>query len=137
MNSFFDEEDINVYVIETINILDGLEEIFLEAEKANNMNLKLDKAIRNFHTIKGNSMTIEANEIAILVNVIENLLCGIRDKKIYSYETDKIVDLLLDNIDFLRDSIRSSNFRCGKTYIDEKIKAINKYILMNMKVEVV
>ena len=104
MNEFsFEAELQKTFVMETEEMLEEMEGIFLLIEK-NPSNLdKFDKIMRLVHTIKGSALTVGFHELGHFIHKFEAFLIYIRDKKITV--NSHIATLLLCVNDGLKDFI--------------------------------
>lgn len=96
---------IDMYVHETFQLIEQLENTILDSEKSNNMEQAINEIFRVMHTIKGNSMMMKYDNIARLAHVTEDLFDYLRTKKPQNMNYSHIIDVVLDSVDFFKDEV--------------------------------
>ena len=99
-----DPKIIEMVVSEISEILDGLENEFVELEKNPSDEEQIAKIFRAVHTIKGNSATIGLTDINSLSHEFESLLSKLRDKSLVV--SDLIIDISYKSLDLLKNLLR-------------------------------
>ncbi|KAB8029775.1 response regulator [Fluviispira multicolorata] len=133
----FESEIRYTFLAETSEMLEDIENIFMQLENNPQDFSKMPKLLRIMHTIKGSSATVGYHEIANFTHKFETLLVGIRDGKIDT--TQEIIELLLEGNDCLKQavSILHKNLKAiliHLTKTENKIDAILEEKL-NKKIE--
>ena len=128
MLDFFDEEDYLEFKMDALQRLEGSENLVLAAEKDKSFEKGLEELVRNFHTLKGNAMILGINEMAELLHTIEDLLCAIRDNKPIRCGLEQIVELLLQNIDYLKDAVEHQDMKLDAGIIKKQQLAIRRIL---------
>lgn len=96
---------LEMYIVETQELINNLEESVISIDKEENLREKIEEVFRIMHTIKGNSMMMMIQNVAESAHAVEDLFDYIRTKKPQSMDFIKIVDMLLGVIDFIKDEI--------------------------------
>ncbi len=94
------EEIIQDFIIETQEILDGLDEKFVDLEKNGADQSLLNEIFRNVHTIKGASGFLGFNQMVELTHATENVLKKLKESIIEL--TPPIMDVLLESMDLMK-----------------------------------
>ncbi|MBI1822897.1 MAG: chemotaxis protein CheA [Nitrospirae bacterium] len=94
---------LKTFLIESGERLSEMEEALVEFEASPDNLEILDKIFRSAHTLKGNSLSLEFDEIGKFIHGTENLLQKLRIREVEV--TGEIVTLLLQSIDMLRHMI--------------------------------
>lgn len=99
------DEIVSEFVLETNEILDGLDEQLVQLE-SDGADLELVGLIfRGVHTVKGTCSFLEFEHMERVAHHAENLLSDLRDEKLAV--TSPMVDLLLETADALRTMLRT------------------------------
>ncbi|MBF0205339.1 MAG: chemotaxis protein CheA [Oligoflexia bacterium] len=93
------------FLIETIDLLNDSEHLFLKLEKDPNDKNALESIFRLVHNLKGSGYSVGINELAQLAHQLENLLSKIRLGKMEA--NSEIVDLLLECNDRFKKNVES------------------------------
>ena len=83
--------------------LDTLNECLLALEKEPSDMDNINKILRAFHTLKGNSAMMDFMEFSELAHSLEDVLAKIRDKKLKV--TSEVMDLIFEGCDILQDAL--------------------------------
>lgn len=100
------EPMIEMYVYETTQLIDRLEQLMMASEKESNLDFAIDEIFRIMHTIKGNSMMMMYENIAVVAHRLEDLFDFLRNNKEVAYDPSQITDLTLAMIDFVKDEVK-------------------------------
>lgn len=102
-----DERDpmIDLYIVETYNLIEELEEIILESEKEKDYKNSIDTIFRTMHTIKGNSAMMLFDNISHLAHSLEDLFDYLRENSELNVDYEAITDLILKSIDFIKNQL--------------------------------
>ena len=103
------ESLVEAFIYETSGLLDELDEILLESEKAKNISEdNINMIFRITHTIKGSAAMLEFAEMSTLAHAVEDVFYIIReDPSKLDLVFDAIFDLVFQTSDFLRKEIAS------------------------------
>ncbi len=125
-----DEAWLEMYLHESINMIEQLELIIIECEKSTNFQeYEINEIFRIMHTIKGSSSMMMYHNIANLAHVLEDLFFYIREEKPTQLDTSTIVDFMLSGIDFIKceiEKMKEGNPVDGKE--DDLVHAIHDYL---------
>ncbi len=94
------EPMIDLYIQETNQLLDRLEQIIIECEKNGNLKEHINEIFRIMHTIKGNSMMMMYDGIAELAHCAEDIFDHYRQHTEIELEMTILTDLMLEIMDF-------------------------------------
>ncbi|SMP43402.1 chemotaxis protein CheA [Anoxynatronum buryatiense] len=97
------EPMLEMYLFESSQLLEQLEEILLRSEKTSRMSEDdINETFRIMHTIKGSSSMMMFSNLANLAHHIEDLFFHIRENKPASLDYSMVCDLVLIALDFFR-----------------------------------
>lgn len=96
---------IDMYVHETFQLIEQLENIIIDSEKSNNMEDAINEIFRIMHTIKGNSMMMKYENIAELAHATEDMFDYLRTNHPENVDYSQITDIVLDSVDFIKDEV--------------------------------
>ena len=96
------EPMIEMYIYETKQLIDRLEQLVMETEQSGSLAFAIDEIFRIMHTIKGNSMMMLYENIAVVAHKLEDLFDLLRKDEKIIYDVEKITDLALEMIDFVK-----------------------------------
>ena len=101
------ESLVEAFIYDTSGLLDELDEILLESEKAKNISEdNINMIFRITHTIKGSAAMLEFAEMSTLAHAVEDVFYIIReDPSKLDLVFDAIFDLVFQTSDFLRKEI--------------------------------
>ncbi len=104
------EPMVEMYLFETGQLIDKLEQIIMNCESKSQLSDDIDEIFRIMHTIKGNSMMMMYDEIANLAHAIEDFFDFLKVSPDATTELNIIFDLLLETVDFFKlEIIKISN----------------------------
>ena len=102
-------EILDMYIYETNTLLEQLETIVLEAEKADTFSQEnVNEIFRIMHTIKGSSAMMEFDTLTTVAHRIEDLFFIIRENTMSVVSEDNrpaLFDLVFQSIDFFRGEV--------------------------------
>lgn len=102
-NSYIDEPMVGIYLFETNQLIEQLEQIIVHNEKSNEFSQEVvNEVFRIMHTIKGSSAMMLFDNIADLTHSIEEVFHLIREEKIANIDYNFMCDLILESIDFIK-----------------------------------
>jgi len=113
------EEIINDFVTETQEMLDGLDEKFVQLEKDGSNTDLLNEIFRGVHTIKGAAGFLGFNQIVDVAHKTENILKKLKDGLMAPEPA--VMDVILRAVDLLKVLLEHVRTRDGK---EEDISAI-------------
>lgn len=127
MDDFINSESmLDIFLVETSEILDKLDDVILSAEKENDFKKEyIDEIFRIMHTIKGSSAMMNYSYIASLSHKMEDFFSFIRKNKLDPIHNGTVFHLLFDICDFFKDQI--DKIRNGESldhdvhFLDEQI----------------
>jgi len=128
------EPMLDMFIFESNQMLEQLEEILLHAEKAQTLTkANINEIFRIMHTIKGSSAMMMFSPISTLAHNVEDLFFHIRDNSNDTYDYPAICDLVLKASDALKDKILL--IEEGETVLsdDTALKEVIKNFLLNIK----
>lgn len=102
MSDFINEPMLEMYVFETVQLINRLEQLIMNGEKDGDFNDAIDEIFRIMHTIKGNSMMMLFEGIANTAHKLEDLFDFIRKNEDIEANYETITDLVLETIDFTK-----------------------------------
>ncbi len=97
------DQMLDMFIFESNQLIEQLEEIMLETEKNGELNAdNINEIFRIMHTIKGSSAMMAYNNISKMAHSVEDLFFFIRDKKPQNIDISEICDLVLAASDFIK-----------------------------------
>ncbi len=97
------EPMLEMYLFESSQLLEQLEEILLRSEKNDHMEeADINETFRIMHTIKGSAAMMMFSNISNLAHHIEDLFFFIREKKPEQLDFSAVCDLVFTSMDFIR-----------------------------------
>lgn len=121
---------LETYLFETNSLLDGLDELLINAEKIGDFSEDdVNEIFRSMHTIKGSSAMLEFNCLMEIAHHIEDLFFYIRENGIDSLDQthkSELFNLMFKSTDKLRSEIEKvENNEPLETNIDSFVSEIN------------
>ncbi|MEW9123426.1 MAG: chemotaxis protein CheA [Thermotaleaceae bacterium] len=97
------EPMVDMFIFETTQLIQQLEALILENEKANDYSVEaIHEIFRIMHTIKGSSAMMLYNNIATLAHSMEDLFYYIREQKPEHIDYGFLSNLVLEGVDFTK-----------------------------------
>ena len=97
---------LDMFFIETNQLIEQLEEILLNVEKNNDLSTEsINEIFRIMHTIKGTAAMMMFENIAATAHSMEDLFYYIREKKLTIPDCSGVCDLVLEASDFIKEEI--------------------------------
>lgn len=123
---------MEAYLFETNTLLEQLDDIVLNAEKAGTFSQDdVNEIFRIMHTIKGSSAMMEFNGLMTVAHRIEDLFFLIRDKSMEAIPQDlrpELFDLIFQSIDFFRAEVEKlENNEPLTDDVDNFLQNINRF----------
>lgn len=131
------ENMLDMYLFETNSLLEQLDEILLEAEKAETFTIDdVNEIFRIMHTIKGSSAMMEFSSLMKIAHRIEDLFFLIRENGVTFFsdickeaEHHELFDILFRSIDFMRAEVEKiENNEPLTDNIDSFVSDINTFL---------
>lgn len=118
---------IDIFIYETRQLLETLEDILLAGEKEHQLNEEhINEIFRIMHTIKGSSGMMSFDGLMKISHTLEDLFSQIRDNKLQSANWDKIFDIVLAAADLIRMDIDKISLGqepdCDPTEVTRRVK---------------
>lgn len=128
------EPMLEVYLFETTQLMEQLEEISIECEKNRKIETEaINEIFRIMHTIKSSSAMMMFNNISVLAHSMEDLFYYIRENKSVTIDFGNLFDLVLSGIDFIKgeaDKIQNDEVADG---VSESLVIKSSKLLQEMK----
>lgn len=103
MDDFSSNTMLDIFIYETSQNIEQLEEVILTSEKAGCFTPQaVNEIFRVMHTIKGSSAMMSYTNISSLSHAIEDLFYYIRDDKPENIDNALLSDLVLEGVDFIK-----------------------------------
>lgn len=97
------EPMLDMFIFETLQQLEELEQIVISSEKTNGLTESaISEIFRIMHTIKGSSAMMLFNNITSLSHSIEDLFYFIRNDKPQNLDNSELADKVLESVDFIK-----------------------------------
>lgn len=103
MSNMSHEPMLEMFIFETSQLLDQLEEIIINSEKSNTYSTHdINEIFRVMHTIKSSSAMMLYGNISSLAHFMEDLFYCIREESPPSINFSELTDLVLKGADFIK-----------------------------------
>lgn len=103
MSSISHEPMMDMFIFETVQLLEQLEQDILMGEKSSSLDSEaINEIFRIMHTIKGSSSMMMFNNIATLAHALEDLFYCLREDKPSDVNYSELTDLVLKSADFIK-----------------------------------
>lgn len=100
------ESMLEVYLFEVNDLLEHLDEILLNCEKANTFDAdSINEIFRIMHTIKGSSAMMQFNSLMTISHKVEDLFYYVREHGIQPQYSQELFDLMFKSSDFIKDEV--------------------------------
>lgn len=124
---------LETYLFETNSLLDGLDELLINAEKIGDFSTDdVNEIFRSMHTIKGSSAMLEFNSLMEIAHHIEDLFFYIRENGIDSLDQEQksdLFNLMFKSTDKLREEVQKvENDEPLEINIDSFVSEINNLL---------
>ncbi len=107
------ESMLDVYLFETEQNIEQLEQIILSSEKSGSFSAdEINEIFRIMHTIKGSSAMMNYSNISSFSHSLEDVFYYLRENHPEEIDYDSLTDLIFEGIDFIKqelDKIKSGN----------------------------
>lgn len=123
-----------MFIFETIQLIEQLEQIILASEKVNGFDLHaINEIFRTMHTIKGSSAMMMFNNISTVSHSMEDIFCFLREENPENIEWSKLFDLVLEVVDYIKDEINKIKNGDDTATSPEKLLEELKNYLFSLK----
>lgn len=102
-----------MFVFETVQLIEELEQIILYSEKKNGLESNINEIFRIMHTLKGSSAMMSFNNISTLAHSVEDIFYFLREKKPDNADYLQLTDLMLKVIDFVCSEVNKIKNKAG------------------------
>lgn len=103
MSKLSNEPMLEMFIFESVQLLEQLEQIIISSEKLNSYSSHdINEIFRIMHTIKGSSSMMLYNNISMLSHSMEDLFYFIREKNPSTVNFSELTDLILKGADFIK-----------------------------------
>ncbi len=104
------EPMLEMFIFETAQLLEQLEQIIISSEKAASYSMQeINEIFRIMHTIKGSSAMMLYDNISSVSHAMEDLFCFIREGKTLIDEFSVLTDIILKGADFIKHELDKIN----------------------------
>lgn len=104
--NFENEPMMEVYIFETTQNLEQLEQVIISSEKNGGFSTDdVGEIFRFMHTIKGSSAMMLFNNIETVAHAVEDIFYFIREQKPNGLDFSAVSDLVLECVDFIKEEI--------------------------------
>lgn len=130
MSNMSHEPMTEMFIFETEQLLEQLEQIILASEKIQEFaSQDINEIFRIMHTIKGSSAMMLYNNISTLAHFIEDLFFFLRENKPASIQFSNLTDLVLKGADFIQTELaKIKAFQTPDADPDHIIKEIGEFL---------
>ena len=127
MNNSEKDPLLEMFIFETNQLIDQLEEILLASEESKNLTAEnINEIFRIMHTIKSSSAMMEFNNISKLTHKAEDLFYLIRENHPVNLDCSKVCDLVLLAFDFIKSELLK--IEEGKEPDGDESSIVNKIV---------
>lgn len=128
-NNMDREPMLEMFIFETFQLIDQLEQSLLDCEKESGFEASINEIFRIMHTIKGSSAMMMFDNISTLAHSIEDLFFFLREEKPEKVESYKIIDLVFEGVDFIKSETAKVENGLEPDGSSEEIKLkVNEYL---------
>ncbi len=100
------ESMLEVYLFEANDLLEHLDEILINCEKANSFDTdSINEIFRIMHTIKGSSAMMQFNSLMTISHKVEDLFYFVRENGIDGQYNNELFDLMFKSGDFIKSEV--------------------------------
>lgn len=122
------ESLLEMFLYESLQLIEQLENILLTSEKEKNYSeTSINDIFRIMHTIKGSSAMMTFSSISAVSHSIEDLFFFIREEKPQNIDFTVLSDLIFEGIDFIKSEIEriknSEDINGDISYLSQKVKS--------------
>ena len=107
MSGYSHEPMLDMFVFETTQLLEQLEQVIISSERLKCYDPdEINEIFRIMHTIKGSSAMMCFNGITALSHTIEDLFYFLREGKPSAVDYSELTDIVLDGVDFIKSEMK-------------------------------
>ncbi len=121
---------MDMFVFETLQLVDQLEQLVLLSEKANTFGAEeINEIFRIMHTIKGSAAMMLFNNISAIAHAMEDLFFNLRETEVLDMNYSMLCDLVLGGIDFIK--VETTKIKAGQDadgVPDQLLDYIHEYL---------
>ncbi|NLI57931.1 MAG: chemotaxis protein CheA [Clostridium sp.] len=123
------EPMVEMFVFETSQLMDELEETLINSEKESGFTSTIDEIFRIMHTVKGSAAMMMYDNISSLAHSIEDLFFYLREEKPDNVDASTVTDMVLDGVDFIKNEVsKIQNGMDSEDSAEELIEKINEFL---------
>ncbi|RII36719.1 chemotaxis protein CheA [Clostridium chromiireducens] len=122
--NIINESMLDMYIFETTQLIEQLEQLVINGEKENGFTDSINEIFRIMHTVKGSSAMMLFNNIAEISHSVEDLFYYLRENRPTGVDNNILSDIVLDAIDFIKNEV--SKIQEGKTSDGDAANRINE-----------
>ncbi|HHX17945.1 MAG TPA: chemotaxis protein CheA [Clostridium sp.] len=123
------EPMVEMFVFETSQLMDELEETLINSEKESGFTSTIDEIFRIMHTVKGSAAMMMYDNISSLAHSIEDLFFYLREEQPDNVDASTVTDMVLDGVDFIKNEVsKIQNSIESDDSADELIEKINEFL---------
>jgi len=128
-NNMDREPMLELFIFETYQLIDQLEQSLLLCEKESGFEASINEIFRIMHTIKGSSAMMMFDNISSLAHSMEDLFFFLREERPKNVESSKIIDLVFECVDFIKSETQKleNGFQPDGSSDELKLK-VNEYL---------
>lgn len=105
-NAFNQEALLDMYLFETNQLIEQLEQVIIDNEKAGGFSEEaINEVFRIMHTIKGSSAMMMYDNITTVAHSIEDLFFFLRENSPVELDYVKLSDIALEGLDFIKSEV--------------------------------
>ena len=121
---------LDMFIFETSQLLEQLEEIVLEVERENTLTSdNINEIFRAMHTIKGSSAMMMYENISHVTHAVEDMFFFIRENKPEHIDYSRVCDVVLQTSDYTKGEIaKITNNLPADGPIDDLLSTIHDYL---------
>lgn len=129
-DDFKHEPLLDMYIFETEQLLEQLEQLILNSEKTDSFTREaIDEIFRIMHTIKGSSAMMMFTGVSNLAHCMEDLFYCLRNGQYDGASSSYISDMVFEGIDFIKEEIEKvKNGKPAEGDPSALIETINHYV---------
>ncbi|MDT8900681.1 chemotaxis protein CheW [Anaeroselena agilis] len=105
MADHISEPMLEMYIFETTQLMEQLEQVVLANEKSGFSQEDVNEIFRIMHTVKGSSAMMLFDNISALAHALEDAFFFLRESKPDKVDYPKLADLVLAGIDFIKNEV--------------------------------
>ncbi|MGE5389945.1 MAG: chemotaxis protein CheA [Deltaproteobacteria bacterium] len=99
------EPMLDMFIFETLNQLEQLEQSVISSEKTSSLDTSINEIFRIMHTIKGSAAMMLFDNIASLAHAAEDLFHYLREHPGIEIDHPALTDLVLEYVDFIKNEV--------------------------------